>query len=247
MVVCLTFDDGCLSHYEFVRPLLKEAGLAATFFICGTIIDKPLPGVGPIMSWEQVIELGKDFELGNHTYRHGVLHEDSVDVRDDDIAAVPLKLEMEMASFCYPGYAYDVALMRDLAAKGYTHARSGCEKTLDWERFQEGGSGSPYNIVFDNPMNVQCLGVFGGEYGVTEFEQDLERIGPLECGVFSFHGVTNDQPNTSISEDNFKRCVDYIVAKGIKTVPMQDIDGEFSFSQGGWDACRAYRKKQGSE
>ena len=32
--ICLTFDDGIKSHYEFVRPLLKNNNLKGTFFIC---------------------------------------------------------------------------------------------------------------------------------------------------------------------------------------------------------------------
>ena len=29
--VVLTFDDGCLSHFDFVAPLLKKHGFGATF------------------------------------------------------------------------------------------------------------------------------------------------------------------------------------------------------------------------
>ena len=32
--ICLTFDDGLKSHFEFVRPLLKSNGIKGTFFIC---------------------------------------------------------------------------------------------------------------------------------------------------------------------------------------------------------------------
>ena len=31
-LVVLTFDDGCISHTEFVVPLLEEYGFGATFF-----------------------------------------------------------------------------------------------------------------------------------------------------------------------------------------------------------------------
>ena len=39
-MVALTFDDGLRNHARIVYPLLKEAGIPATFFICPSLVDE---------------------------------------------------------------------------------------------------------------------------------------------------------------------------------------------------------------
>src|SRR5678816_2552156 len=68
-LVVLTFDDSKASHYTVVRPLLKQYGFGATFFITEGFSLKN--NKKDYMTWEQIAELHRDgFEIGNHTRDH---------------------------------------------------------------------------------------------------------------------------------------------------------------------------------
>ncbi len=62
----LTFDDGHISNYSVVFPVLREFGLKATFFITAGQI-----GAHGTMDWPQIRELyGAGMEVGSHTLTH---------------------------------------------------------------------------------------------------------------------------------------------------------------------------------
>ena len=64
--VVLTFDDGCLSHYTNVAPLLQSLGLPGTFFYSENWL-----GNSNYMTLTQVSNLNvMGFEIGNHTVNH---------------------------------------------------------------------------------------------------------------------------------------------------------------------------------
>ena len=62
----LTFDDGYLSDYQIVLPLLIKYDFTATFFIC---IEKV--GKEGYMNWRQINELNMHgMEIGSHSLTH---------------------------------------------------------------------------------------------------------------------------------------------------------------------------------
>ena len=68
-LVVLTFDDSKASHYTVVRPLLKQYGFGATFFITEGFTFRT--NKDDYLTWEQIAELHRDgFEIGNHTRDH---------------------------------------------------------------------------------------------------------------------------------------------------------------------------------
>lgn len=71
--VLLTFDDGYLSFYTRVFPLLKKYRIPATVALVGTWMEgkeKPDEAGKDIMTWEQVRELSKSdlVEIASHSY-----------------------------------------------------------------------------------------------------------------------------------------------------------------------------------
>ncbi len=70
--VLLTFDDGYISYYDFVVPVLEELGYPSVLAVVGTFIEnaatKGLPE--PLMTWEQIKELSSHrlVEVVSHTY-----------------------------------------------------------------------------------------------------------------------------------------------------------------------------------
>ena len=62
----LTFDDGNISDYELVLPLLLEKKIKATFFL---IVDKI--GTNGYINWSQVAEMhGNGMCIGSHSFSH---------------------------------------------------------------------------------------------------------------------------------------------------------------------------------
>ncbi|MFQ5585727.1 MAG: poly-beta-1,6-N-acetyl-D-glucosamine N-deacetylase PgaB [Thermodesulfobacteriota bacterium] len=69
--VLLTFDDGYVSYYEFVAPLLREYGYPSVVAIVGRFIDNPPDdSTEPFMSWKQIREVSRSelVEVVSHTY-----------------------------------------------------------------------------------------------------------------------------------------------------------------------------------
>jgi peptidoglycan/xylan/chitin deacetylase (PgdA/CDA1 family) len=67
--VLLTFDDGNISVYDTVHPILQRHGFTATLFVYGSAI-----GNQGHMSWEQLKELHSlGYEVGSHTVTHANL------------------------------------------------------------------------------------------------------------------------------------------------------------------------------
>ena len=68
-LVVLTFDDSAKSHFTVVRPLLKQYGFNATFFITEGFDFRD--NKRDYMTWAEIAQLHRDgFEIGNHTRDH---------------------------------------------------------------------------------------------------------------------------------------------------------------------------------
>ncbi len=70
--VLLTFDDGFLSYYEFVSPVLQLYGIPSVLsVVTGWIEDSPPPDLNaPLMTREQLAELAENplVEIASHTH-----------------------------------------------------------------------------------------------------------------------------------------------------------------------------------
>jgi peptidoglycan/xylan/chitin deacetylase (PgdA/CDA1 family) len=67
--VVLTFDDGDISNYHFVLPILKEKGFTATFFVTINEIGKE-----GRMDWTMIYDLTRNnMDVGSHGLSHSFL------------------------------------------------------------------------------------------------------------------------------------------------------------------------------
>lgn len=65
-VICLTFDDGHSSDWDFVFPMLLDKGAKATFFVVTDWIGKP-----GFLSADQIRKLHKSgMQIGSHSCSH---------------------------------------------------------------------------------------------------------------------------------------------------------------------------------
>jgi peptidoglycan/xylan/chitin deacetylase (PgdA/CDA1 family) len=129
-VVSLTFDHGLLNQYTAVRPLLKQHGLRATFFVNSGHIgtDKYY-----YMSWGQLQALYADGnEVGGHTLTHAnptglTPDQQRTEVCDDRTNL--LRQGFSATDFAYP-YGVDSIARGIVQGCGYNSART--TGTLRW-------------------------------------------------------------------------------------------------------------------
>ena len=102
--VWITFDDGARDNFDVALPLLKSAGLRATFFI---IAERSLGGEKGYMDTAMLRELlAEGMSVGSHTLTHPRLaripEEQLVREVHDSKARLEDALGVAVTSFCYP-------------------------------------------------------------------------------------------------------------------------------------------------
>ena len=76
-----SFDDGFISHYENVRPILNQFNFSGTFYIMPPFLTDSLPGIFRYGTWPmfQVMAI-EGHEIGSHTMNH--LHLPELEIGD---------------------------------------------------------------------------------------------------------------------------------------------------------------------
>jgi Polysaccharide deacetylase len=228
--VIITFDDGFAAQYRIAMPILKKYKHSATFFVCGAFIEHPKLG-HLFMDWEHVANLDIDgFEIGSHLYYHDALTDDSIPHQMNFTKLNEILLRIRVAkpiSMSYPGFYVNNQAIREVRKGGFLYARAGCEKTNDFLSFQSGGSGPHHDPFYDNPYNINCSGVFGDNFGYDDFVKTLENVKDNEIPIYCFHSFHHyDLPEasmTSISIDDFEKCMKYLSDNKFKGIAMRDL------------------------
>jgi peptidoglycan/xylan/chitin deacetylase (PgdA/CDA1 family) len=115
-------DDGHPSDMKMAE-LLSKNGLNGTFFIP----IKNREGL-PVMSKAQIRNLGRQFEIGSHTYDHCYLK--NVDLVEANRQITEGKKQLEdllgttVTGFCYPGGKYRDAHAAMVQSAGFKYART---------------------------------------------------------------------------------------------------------------------------
>lgn len=180
-LVVLTFDDSAKSHYTIVRPLLKQYGFGATFFITEGFDFKT--NKQHYMTWEEIAELAKDgFEIGNHTRDHFVLDGDDpekltaqlVELREQVNAINGRCQEHGIAqptSFAYPGNGIAFEALPVLAELGIQFARRGGKPEYPYE----GGRGFAYEPGLDHPLLIPSAGDARPAWELEDFIRAVQQ------------------------------------------------------------------------
>ena len=76
-----SFDDGFISHYENVSPILNQFNFNATFYVMPPWLTDSLPGIFRYGTWPMFQQLAMDGnEIGSHTMNH--LHLPELEIGD---------------------------------------------------------------------------------------------------------------------------------------------------------------------
>jgi len=122
--VAITFDDGYAEGATFVREILEQYRIPATFFVVTDFLDRPSEAHGgPFMTWDQVRRLAAaGFSIGSHTVTHrslGALPQQEVEA---ELTRARQRLTEELGS-APEGLSYPYGTVRDFSVAIAQQAR----------------------------------------------------------------------------------------------------------------------------
>ncbi len=130
-----TFDDGFITDYEYVKPVLDSFNYKATFYVITGSLTDTLPGIWRYGTWQQFKQLHNEgHEIGSHTVTHP--HMPNIEIGD---TLTPGTMEYEAyqskktidsiftdtkcITFAYPYAEYDSDVI-NVVKKYYKSARA---------------------------------------------------------------------------------------------------------------------------
>ncbi len=222
-LVVLTFDDSVRSLHQNVRPLLKEAGFNATFFITEGFTFPT--NKADYMTWQQVAELHRDgFEVGNHTRSHMGVAGDSLGRLQGEVAHIAGRcIEQGIprpVSFAYPGNAIHPGALPILSAQGIRFARRGAQPEFAYET----GRGVAYDPAHDHPLLIPTTGDARPTWTLEELKAAVGPAREGQVAVLQFHGVPDrEHPWVNTPLDRFRGYVSWLKANGYRCIALRDL------------------------
>jgi len=117
----VTFDDGYLSDYELVFPLIKKLNIVATFFINPENVGKP-----GFMNWDMIREMSiAGMSIGSHGYSHQNMANLSFNDAKDELLksreTIAKNIDKVISSFSFPFGQYNNNLIELAWRCGYSN------------------------------------------------------------------------------------------------------------------------------
>jgi peptidoglycan/xylan/chitin deacetylase (PgdA/CDA1 family) len=205
-LVVLTFDDSVASHYTVVRPLLKQYGFGATFFITEGFSFRT--NKKDYMTWEQISGLHRDgFEIGNHTRDHMSVTPASVGRLREQLEAINAQCAAHHiprpTSFAYPGNGIATNALPVLAELGIRFA---------------------YEPGKDHPLLIPSAGDARPNWTLDDFKRAVGQARNGRIAVLQFHGVPdNDHPWVHTPPALFEQYLTHLREEGCRVIAVRDL------------------------
>ena len=222
-LVVLTFDDSVASHYAVVRPLLKQYGFGATFFVTEGFSFRT--NKKDYMTWEQIESLYRDgFEIGNHTRDHMTVTSASVGRLREQIEAINTQCAAHNiprpTSFAFPGNGIATNALPVLAELGIRFARRGGAPEYPYE----GGRGFAYEPGRDHPLLIPSSGDARPDWTLDDFKRAVAQAHNGRIAVLQFHGVPdNEHPWVHTPPALFEQYLKFLRDEGFHVVALRDL------------------------
>ncbi len=222
--VVLTFDDSSKSHFTVVRPLLKQYGFGATFFITEGF-DFP-DNKRDYMTWEEITQLHQDgFEIGNHTRDHLGITDRTVGQLDEQLRGIEQKCQdcgiPKPTSFAWPGNAITQQAFAILNAHGIRFARRGGAPEYPYEK----GRGFAYEPGVDHPLMLPSAGDARPDWTLDDLIRAVEQAQNGRVAILQFHG-TPDTAHSWVNtpQQNFEAFMKYLAVNEYNVVALRDLN-----------------------
>jgi peptidoglycan/xylan/chitin deacetylase (PgdA/CDA1 family) len=222
-LVVLTFDDSVSSHYHAVRPLLKELGFNATFFITEGFNFRT--NKSDYMTWEQIAELHRDgFEIGNHTMSHMGINAGSVSRLREEVEFIAKKCEEHHVprpvSFAYPGNAIHPAALPVLKEAGIQWARRGAQPEYAYET----GRGIACEPREDHPLLLPTTGDARPAWTMDDLQRAAGMAKDGHIAILQFHGVPDrEHPWVNTPPEKFTEYMRWLKTNGFRCIALRDL------------------------
>ena len=222
-LVVLTFDDSVASQYSVVRPLLKQYGFGATFFITEGFDFST--NKKDYMTWEQIAELHRDgFEIGNHTRDHMGVSAGNLGRLREQVEAINAQCAAHgiprPVSFGYPGNAIVPDALGVLAELGFRFARRGGEP--EWP--YKAGRGTAYEPGRDHPLLIPSAGDARPAWTLDDFKRAVAQARDGRIAVLQFHGVPDNAHSwVSTPPELFEQYLQHLRDEGCRVIALRDL------------------------
>lgn len=222
-LVVLTFDDSSKSHFTVVRPLLKQYGFTATFFITEGWDFRD--NKRDYMTWDEIAQLHRDgFEIGNHTRDHMAVNAGNLNRIAEQLEAIAQRCRDHQipppVSFAYPGNAIDRGALAVLAQSGIKFARRGGSP----EYAYEAGRGIAYEPELDHPLLIPTTGDARPGWMLEDLQRAVEQARFGRIAVLQFHGVPDTAHDwVSTSPERFATFLNFLKVGGYRVIAMRDL------------------------
>lgn len=224
-LICLTFDDGVKSQYDFVAPILEKAGFGATFYLSEGL--RFLEDKTRYMTWEEVADLdARGFEIGNHTRAHANVATQTPQELLADILHIDARCEefgiRKSTTFCYPGYRNSPEAVQVLRRHGFAFARRGTDPEYAYDR--EGGRGPAYDPQRHDPLLIPTTGAAGPQYSMDDFKWSVAQAQSGGICVLTLHGVPDlDHAWVHTEPATFELYVQHLQDQGCTVISLADL------------------------
>jgi peptidoglycan/xylan/chitin deacetylase (PgdA/CDA1 family) len=218
-VISLTFDDGFLSQYTTVFPILQSYGVVGTFYIPTVLNGDGEPEQIPISGLLEMQAAGN--EIGSHS----VDHPDFTELNDSQIAwecseskATLQSWGLTVTDFAYPYGTGDLSYADTIVSQYYRSART------------------VFGDLVTLPATAFEIPAFNGEYtgggDLSEYEDFLSNINSIiddvaannQWATFYLHNVGSNLPDVltygGIYVDDFTVFLEHIITSGVKIITV---------------------------
>jgi peptidoglycan/xylan/chitin deacetylase (PgdA/CDA1 family) len=222
-LVVLTFDDSKASHYTVVRPLLKQYGFGATFFITEGFTFRT--NKEDYLTWDQIGELHRDgFEIGNHTRDHMAASKENLPRLKEQVETINAQLAAHgvpaPVSFAYPGNAIDPGALVILEALRFRFARRGGAPEYPYEE----GNGVAYEPSRDHPLLLPSAGDARPFWTLENLKRATAQAKNGRIAILQFHGAPDlEHPWVHTPRERFEEYMKYLHDEGFKAIAVRDL------------------------
>lgn len=222
-LVVLTFDDSVKSHHAVARPILKQYGFGATFFITEGFTFKT--NKKDYMTWEEIQELHHDgFEIGNHTGSHISVTPKTLERLDDELNVIANRCQElkipKPTSFAWPGNSLINDALPILRKHGIKFARRGGAPEYPYAK----GQGFAYEPGLDDPLLIPSAGDARPDWQLANFVEAVSQAKDGKIAAIQFHGVPEgEHPWVHTPLERFEEYMRYLHENQFKVIAVREL------------------------
>ena len=204
-----TFDDGMITDYQVVKPILEEKGLSAVTYVAPGFVNTP-----GFMNWDQIKSLHESgWDIECHSYSHANLKEKT---------EADIKAEMENVNEAFAEQGLEAPKHHALPFGEYDE--TALEMVLSYRETVRTAD-SQRN---EYPPNHRVLHAIDMSTHSTEvLEEHIDRaIKENSLLILFTHDVEAEPFDYGITTDKFKAVLDHALKQGIDITTLSELFGD---------------------